>query len=65
MPKFSKEYAHLEKAMDLVGIPIPQLDRSKFPHLRPDQRTIRLNDSDFGLAFYEIHFKTKMKSQQL
>lgn len=59
-PKFSKEYAHLEKAMDLVGIPIPILDRPLFSHLRPNQTVVKLNDPDFGRAFYEIYFKTKM-----
>lgn len=62
-PQFSAEYAHLERAMTLVGITIPQLEREKFPNLKPYQRVIKLGDPDFGRAFYEIHFKTKMNPE--
>ncbi|NNM42914.1 MAG: hypothetical protein HKM07_01040 [Chlamydiae bacterium] len=56
---FSKEYAHIESAMKIVGIPLSREQKKKYK-LDENRVAIRLDDPGFGRAFYEVYFTESM-----
>jgi hypothetical protein len=57
---FSEDYAHIEAAMKLTGIPISLDERKEYPSLKEGQLNIYLSDANFGKAFYKIYFKNNL-----
>ncbi len=57
---FSSEYKHIESAMKQLGLFVPEAEAKNYPHFDKEKRKIYLEDKDFGIAFYELHYRRTM-----
>ena len=56
---FSIQYKHLEIIMKTIGIDVPEGERANYSFVG-EKRRIKLEDKNFGKAFYEIYYKRSM-----
>ena len=57
---FSPTYKHIESAMKILGLLIPENEAKNYPHFNEEKRRIYLDDKDFGIAFYELYYRRTM-----
>ena len=61
---FSPKFAHIESAMKMIGITVPNSKDGKgFIDPIQERRRIYLEDEDFGIAFYQLYYKSSMNPE--
>lgn len=58
--KFSEDYEDFQMNFQRSGIYIYPSDPKKYHSLEGGKRRVKLDSADFGIAFYNEYFKTKM-----
>lgn len=61
---FSPDYKHLEIAMKTIGLSVPVGEEKNYAQIKKGQRRIYLADADFGIAFYELHYRRTMNPDE-